>query len=241
MRLLYAQIALLLAVPAWAIASEYEAASNCWHCGEWRVYAGTPYLANSSLKISPTEIALPSCSAVSYTIARTLRSTSYSFNGSADVACPRFVVVLNSIPSCSRVMQDQIRPFAVINACSPTPWGNQELQIDMAQSVEQPPHLPSGFFGASLSAIPLTYDPCSSGGGHGQWMCTKFKLENAEAQLLLIAKRKKSFGLQSWLKKRNKQCKSANHNFSQSWSYKDEDDCKLSLTLKKTEELSGNK
>ncbi len=198
--------------------------AECLYCDEWRAFSGDPYFHNSTAALTESTITLPSCEPVGYRIVRTAPSRQFG-----DVCTDNFFE-LDHIPTCKRIPETMLKPFVLVTACLRTNVGNEELQIDLRQ---QPMHADGsgpGFYGASWRFIRKSYDPCSSGGGHGQWMCSKNALEDAEERLERITKARKIPGHREWILARDRKCSRKDHVFSESWTYRNEEQCKLRLT-----------
>lgn len=222
-----------IAVMAALTLANAPAFADCQYCEEWRAFSGDPYVPGSVAIATESTIALPTCTAVAYELVESKPSHTL-------VGCTDYFLRLQSPPVCDRVPTERLRPFVKIIACPPTPSGNEELEISLLQ---EPRELTTAdkidrYFGGSWRFIRKAYDPCDSGGGHGQWMCSMFRRERAEARLEVLSH---SLGLKSqtrWLQDRDRRCSQRDHTFSESWSYQEEEVCKLRLTEQRIRALS---
>lgn len=225
-------IAAIAAAAAFTLANA-PAFSDCQYCDEWRTFSGDPYVPGSVTIATHKTIALPTCTAVAYEPVESKPSRDL-------VGCTDYFLRLQAPPVCDRIPRERLRPFVKITACPPTPSGNEELRISLFQ---EPRELTQAdkidkYFGGSWRFVRKAYDPCDSGGGHGQWMCSMFRREQAEARLEALSH---SIGIKSqsrWLQDRDRRCSQGDHAFSESWSYRDEEVCKLRLTEQRIQALT---
>jgi hypothetical protein len=140
---------------------------------------------------------------------------------------------LKEAPRCAQISPQKLKPIAKVVACPHQPSGNEELEVSLLEDSTIPPNFVPSFYGASWRLIRKNYDPCDSGGGHGQWMCTLFSLEMAEQKLNAITRSESPITRRHWMSVRDRQCKVKGDGFSEAWAYRDEEDCKLQLTLKR--------
>lgn len=204
---------------------------ECLYCDSWRAFDGNPYFFESIATLNESTIALPSCETVAYKTVGARPSKSYG------ETCTDHFLELKAVPKCTRIKQEMLKPFVLVTACPKTPWGNEELEIDMRYRPEHSRDATLDFFGASWRLIRKSYDPCDSGGGHGQWMCIKFQREEAEEQLVALSKERSKAGHQKWIRDRDKACSEKGNGLSESWSYESEERCKLSKTWERTSYL----
>ena len=215
----------LAQVATWPVLAE------CLYCDEWRVFSGTPYFPGAIATITESSITLPSCSSSDYDLVRSAPSKQFG------PVCTEHYLRLRSMPSCSQIPARKLRPIIKVVACPRTQWGNEELELSLLQDGIDPVNFDPQFYGASWRLIRSMYNPCDSGGGHGQWMCAQFALEHAEAELEALSNTDSASARRQWLLNRDLKCKKKGDGLSESWSYREEDVCKLNFTKERIAEL----
>ena len=216
-----------LLVLVYALLASSSAFAECLYCDEWRAFSGEPYFLDSIAVITETSIKLPSCSKSAYDIVRSAPSKMFG------AVCTEHYLRLRDTPTCARIQTQLLKPIVMVVACPRTPQGNQELNLSLLQDSTVPDEFQPQFFGAWWRLIRNAYDPGDSGGGHGQWMCTHFKLERAEQELDALSRKESQVARKRWLANRDRKCKQKGDGFSESWAYRAEDNCKLTLTNEK--------
>lgn len=210
-----------------ALLASSSAFAECLYCDEWRAFSGEPYFLDSIAVITETSITLPSCSKSAYDVVRSAPSKMFG------PVCTEHYLRLRDTPICARIPTQLLKPIAMVVACPRTPQGNEELKLSLLQDSTVPDEFQPQFFGAWWTLIRNGYNPCDSGGGHGQWMCTHFKLERAEQELTALLGTESQVARERWLANRDRKCKQKGDGYSESWAYRDEDHCKLTLTKEK--------
>lgn len=208
----------------WALLQTSSTFAECLYCDKWRAFDGNAYFPGSIAEITESRITFPSCSPSEYEIVRKVPSKQFG------PICTDHYFRLRSTPTCSRIPVSQLKPIVLVVACPRTPPGNEELRISLLQDSNDHAEYAPHFYGASWRLIRKEYDPCSSGGGHGQWMCARFALERAEQRLEALTSTEYISALQKWKVLRDRECKKKGNGFSESWAYREEETCKLSLT-----------
>lgn len=208
---------------------------ECLYCDSWRAIDGNPYFFESTIKLSRSSVTFPSCKEIKYKQVKSIPSSDYG------EVCTDHFFELVAVPKCKGIEKKFLKPFVLVTACPRTPWGNEELRVDMRQQPMHPKNAASDFFGASWRLIRKSYDPCGSGGGHGQYLCAKFQREEAEEHLLALLKGQDKSGFREWAQARDRECSVEGDGLSESWSYASEEQCKLGKTWDRTSELQQQK